>query len=60
MIQSVIITILITGAGFYLIRLIYTSFTSRSCEAGCGGCSTLDVDAMVRSMEEKSKAKPTL
>lgn len=49
--------LLFAGAFLYLARLVYKNFTSSSCESGCGKCSNLDVDAIVRSAERK--AKPT-
>jgi hypothetical protein len=52
-IQTIIVGILVLVAVVYLSRLIYRSFTSTTCEAGCAKCAVTDINAMVESFEKK-------
>lgn len=49
MIQAIPLGILLAGAVFYLGRMAFKAFTASSCESGCGKCSTIDVDAIVKA-----------
>ncbi len=58
--QSLLVGILLIVSGIYLGRMIYKSFASSPCENGCGKCSTINVDNIVKSIENKQPVKPTL
>lgn len=53
MIQSILTGALALIAVVYLMRLVYRSFTSSTCETGCSGCSAVDVNAILDSIEKK-------
>lgn len=52
----IIIGILVIAAIAYLVRMAYTSFTSSSCESGCGKCNTINVDAILEAADKKTKS----
>ena len=56
MIQTILIGAFALAAVVYLGRLVYRSFTSATCETGCSGCSAVDVNTILDSIEKK-KAK---
>lgn len=62
--QTLIIGLLFAGAAFYVGRLFWQAFFSKSqagCAKGCGGaCSAIDVDRLQRTIElaeTRSKTK---
>lgn len=57
MIQEVLVGIVFAGALFYVGRLIYKNFQSKSaCATGCGKCGAIDV----KKIEAQIKQKGTL
>lgn len=55
MIQAILLGILLIGAVLYLGRMAYKAFTTSSCESGCGKCSSIDVDAIVKSARKSAR-----
>jgi len=53
MVQTIIIALLSALSAIYLGRIVYRSFTSNSCESGCGSCNSIDVDAIMKKIKEK-------
>lgn len=51
--QQVIIILLFIGALFYLGRMIYRSFQSKSCATGCGKCGAVDFDKIEKQLNKK-------
>lgn len=56
MLQFILVSVMGLAAVSYLGWLVYQSFASESCESGCGKCGTLDIKAILKSVEEKKKA----
>jgi len=55
MLQIILIGVLLSGAAIYLGWLVYRSFTASSCESGCGKCGTINVESILKSIEEKKR-----
>jgi hypothetical protein len=53
MIQQLIIFLVFILAAFYVARLVYKNFSSKSggCVKGCGACSTLDFDQIKKQLD---------
>lgn len=56
MVQQLIILLVFILAAFYVARLVYRSFSSKSgdCAKGCGACSTLDFDKIQKQLDTTS------
>jgi hypothetical protein len=55
MVQNIIVGVILIAAVFYVARLIYRNFTSKSaCESGCGKCGALDVDKIERQLKQRN------
>ncbi|UOR04677.1 FeoB-associated Cys-rich membrane protein [Hymenobacter aerilatus] len=55
-IQYFIIAALFVAAAFYVGRIFWRAFFTKStagCAKGCGACSTIDVDALQRTIEKR-------
>ena len=61
-IQYLLIGALFVVAAFYVGRIFYRAFFSKSaagCAKGCGGaCGQLDVDQLQRTIEARTAARP--
>ena len=61
-IQYFLIGALFLAAAFYVGRIFWRAFFSKTaagCAKGCGGaCGQLDVDALQRTMEARATAQP--
>ena len=61
-IQYFLIGALFVAAAFYVGRIFYRAFFSKSaagCAKGCGGaCGQLDVDQLQRTIEARTAARP--
>lgn len=59
--QYCLIALLFAGAAFYVGRIFYRAFFSKTaagCAKGCGGaCGQLDVDQLQRTIEALAAAK---
>jgi nitrate/nitrite transporter NarK len=59
--QYCLIAVLFAGAAFYVGRIFYRAFFSKTaagCAKGCGGaCGQLDVDHLQRTIEARTAAK---
>ena len=59
-IQYFLISALFAAAAFYVGRIFYRAFFSKTaagCAKGCGGaCGQLDIDALQRTMEARAAA----
>lgn len=54
MIQEVLLGMVFAGAVFYVVRLIYKNFQSKSaCATGCGKCGALDIKKIEARLKEK-------
>jgi hypothetical protein len=53
MMQQIIIFLVFVAAAFYLGRVVYRSFSSKSggCAKGCGACSTIDFEKIKKNMD---------
>ena len=60
--QYLLIGLLFMGAAFYVGRIFWRAFFSKTaagCAKGCGGaCGSLDVDALQRTIEARATAQP--
>ena len=60
--QYLLIGALFMAAAFYVGRIFYRAFFSKSaagCAKGCGGaCGQLDVDQLQRTIEARTAARP--
>ena len=60
--QYLLIGALFVAAAFYVGRIFYRAFFSKSaagCAKGCGGaCGQLDVDQLQRTIEARTAARP--
>ena len=60
-IQFLFIGVLFMAAAFYVGRIFYRAFFSKTaagCAKGCGGaCGQLDVDSLQRTIEARATAK---
>ena len=60
--QYLLIGALFMAAAFYVGRIFYRAFFSKSaagCAKGCGGaCGQLDVDQLQRTIEARTGARP--
>lgn len=60
-IQYFLIAALFTAAAFYVGRIFWRAFFSKTaagCAKGCGGaCGSLDVEALQRTIEARGKAQ---
>jgi hypothetical protein len=58
--QQLIILLVFILAAFYMARLVYRSFSSKSggCAKGCGACSTIDFDKIKKQLDAGSAPKP--
>jgi len=61
-IQYLLIAALFAGAAFYVGRIFWRAFFSKTaagCAKGCGGaCGQLDVDQLQRAIEARTAAQP--
>ena len=61
-IQYFLIGALFVAAAFYVGRIFYRAFFSKTaagCAKGCGGaCGQIDVEALQRTIEARSPAQP--
>ncbi|MBG8556338.1 MULTISPECIES: FeoB-associated Cys-rich membrane protein [Hymenobacter] len=60
--QYLIIALLFVGAAFYVGRIFWRAFFTKSaagCAKGCGACSTIDVDRLQRTIEAAAARQPT-
>ncbi|GAB3574175.1 hypothetical protein [Hymenobacter daeguensis] len=61
LLQYCLIAVLFAGAAFYVGRIFYRAFFSKTaagCAKGCGGaCGQLDVDQLQRTIEARAAAK---
>ena len=61
-IQYFLIGVLFIGAAFYVGRIFWRAFFSKTaagCAKGCGGaCSSLDIEGLQRTIEARSTAAP--
>jgi len=54
MIQQVIIGLLFLGAFFFVARMLYRSFQTKSgCATGCAKCNTVDFEKIEQQLKEK-------
>jgi hypothetical protein len=58
MVQQVIIFLVFMLAAFYVARLVYKSFSSKSggCAKGCGTCSTIDFDKIRKQLDSTPRS----
>ncbi|MFC6222085.1 hypothetical protein ACFP2F_02440 [Hymenobacter artigasi] len=60
-IQYLLIGVLFIAAAFYVGRIFYRAFFSKTaagCAKGCGGaCGQLDIDSLQRTIEARAAAK---
>ena len=59
-IQYLLIGMLFVAAAFYVGRIFYRAFFSKTavgCAKGCGACGQLDVEALQRTIERRAAAK---
>ena len=60
-IQYLLIGVLFLAAAFYVGRIFYRAFFSKTaagCAKGCGGaCGQLDIDSLQRTIEARATAK---
>ena len=60
--QYLLIGLLFMGAAFYVGRIFWRAFFSKTaagCAKGCGGaCGSLDVDSLQRTIEARATAQP--
>ena len=57
LLQNLLIALLFLAATFYVGRIFWRAFFTKSaggCAKGCGACSTLDVDRLQRTIETRS------
>lgn len=54
MVQELIIFLVFLLSAFYMARLVYKSFSSKSggCAKGCGACSTIDFDQIRKQLNK--------
>lgn len=59
MIQELIIFLVFLLAAFYVVRLVYRSFSNKSggCAKGCGTCSTIDFNKISKQLQAHSRPK---
>ena len=61
-IQYLLIGALFIAAAFYVGRIFYRAFFSKTaagCAKGCGGaCGQIDIDALQRTIEARAMAQP--
>ena len=61
-VQYLLICLLFMGAAFYVGRIFWRAFFSKTaagCAKGCGGaCGSLDIDALQRTIEARATARP--
>jgi hypothetical protein len=59
MVQQLIILVVFMLAAFYVARLVYRSFGSKSggCAKGCGACSTIDFNKIKKQLDTSSAPK---
>jgi hypothetical protein len=54
MIQQAIIILLFSGAVFFVVRMVYKSFqTKTGCSTGCAKCGAVDFDKIEQQLKEK-------
>ncbi|MBT1704280.1 FeoB-associated Cys-rich membrane protein [Fulvivirgaceae bacterium PWU20] len=52
--QQIIVVLIFVAAAFYLGRLIYNQFKSKSsCATGCGKCGAVDFAAIEKELKKK-------
>ena len=57
LIQNLLIVLLFLAASFYVGRIFWRPFFTKSaagCAKGCGACGTLDVDRLQRTIEART------
>ena len=56
MVQQLIIFLVFILAAWYVARLVYKSFSSKSgsCAKGCGACSTIDFNKISKQLDGTS------
>lgn len=54
MIQEIIVATLFGIALFYLGRMTYRSFQSKSCGTGCGKCGAIDFAKIEREIKQRN------
>jgi hypothetical protein len=59
MVQQLIILVVFILAAFYVARLVYKSFSSKSggCAKGCGACSTIDFNKISKQLDASPAPK---
>ena len=59
LVQNLLIALLFLAASFYVVRIFWRAFFTKSaagCAKGCGACGTLDVDRLQRTIEARAAA----
>ena len=59
LVQNLLIVLLFLAATFYVGRIFWRAFFTKSaagCAKGCGACGTLDVDRLQRTIEARTAA----
>ena len=59
LVQNLLIAFLFLAASFYVGRIFWRAFFTKSaagCAKGCGACGTLDVDRLQRTIEARAAA----